>query len=1773
MYIRAAKTEAEEAGISTEGMANSVSELREEILSLTGNRVDIMLDDDSFKSTYQIIEELSKIWGTLSETTRSNITELIGGGVKNANVVNALMSNMSTAAEVVEKTSNSAGSAIAENAKVLESIQGKLSVFKATFQELSQSFISSGFVKNVIDFGAELLRILLDVGVLIEKLGGLNNILMVTAGVIAIIKADALVSLLGKILAGIIGIIPALQSLVISLFELPMAMKIAKAEGQGLAAALDLVGISASTAQIAIAALVAILTVAIICISNYNRELEQTRRTNIDNANAAKKEADSLRDLIDQYKQLAEAEKWDATERDQVKSIQDQITKLVGVQADNLDLVNGKLDEEIKKLDAIALKTAEGNTGKLSVAKKSAEDSLIQSSYHGKWNSFAQTEQERATINVGAYAAASEIHAVRDVLNEIGLDEYWGSGNGIFQIDISSIDSILQSYNDMIKLQEYLVTNYEKEISTGGDLNDFYNELSTRVNQMTTAVNDYNSAISNYNENEAIKELGSYLKTNDIDSKDDFDNYINSIRNSTEYSEAYKDVLIKLVTDTFPQFTTTEDKAVASGKESLSDLAEAVSKLKSNYDLLATAQKEMADVDGGLSASTIKALADETDEYLGYLYEENGVIKLNINAWKEYANAKMLDDISIIKDEIEALQDKRNEIIQSSDALYEEVKAILAVGDAYNALTNGNVDYNKRPLVTPDKMQEFYPEFDGDIATTYSSSHTIGDGDALYTVEVTPILEDGTVLSPDALAEYINNLVTDSGIEGVLNSDTSNLVINIQPGDYDEEYWKNYQEQIGIVKAKHWELIQQLQADTGLSWVEIVERYTTITALLAENTTEIEENQRLLGVYEGLFSGIAGTLDAYADALSGFAEVSNVITSVSDALTTVADIQEAVAKGFTISLEKALEFAKVYPEILNGASVAADGQIALNKDVVNNFISGKEAELKAQIDAEVAKLEADKKVLTAKMEFSKAQLELAKSVGTGEGQISKEVAEYRVNAGNAVAQALIAAGIDEATAYQLACAAMAQNSEEFNRVAAEVCTDVQGNFNQAAYDAAKAIYTNMQNSKLSIASVAAQAHEAAKAIAGIASGTVQGSSSVQGGGAGGSYTGKGNITVHSGSFQGTEYTYEAKAISLEDFISDLELDISNYSKAISQIDGQIATLKALRNTSLEKFASSNKAKNKKKSGSKNKEASWFEKEYALHQHLLKMDAENVDDYLDWLNEAYQRAYKEGVIDLDDYYKYQEEVYTGLQDLFKDYLNDVEHEISMRQNYDGETKKIIQLYEGLIKNVEKEIAAARSRGLSDEDDYIQELQKKWQDYTGSITDLRDELTNDAKDALAELVDYRIDMLKHEVEAEKEALDKKLDNLKEFYDRQKELLQDQRDEEKYLDEQTEKRKTISDLQAELDMLGYDDSAWAQKRRIELQAELAEAQKDLDEFEKDHALDLALDALDKAYSDQESQLQAEMDALEEKLNDPEALYNKALEDIRKNSENQLYYQMLMYNRQFGDGNDETVIELWESAYGALTDYEKLFGALYKGVRLENETGVKSDGGWDSEVISGTNPNNKKPAQSTATSKPSTNESGSKAPALTKGSSIQVKRSATHFGSKSGGVRMASQVPGGTYTVYKTSDGQVLIGRNGVYTGWIKKSDIVGYRSGTNHSIGGLAQFDEEGDGSEYIFESSDGNRYRMFAEGSKVLNAKAADFLYNFATTGGNFLTKTLTDLLGLSGLGNMHRPVQSIEVYSGDIIVQGNASERTVSEIRRAQRDSLEFVLKELNKLNK
>ena len=913
----------------------------------------------------------------------------------------------------------------------------------------------------------------------------------------------------------------------------------------------------------------------------------------------------------------------------------------------------------------------------------------------------------------------------------------------------------------------------------------------------------------------------------------------------------------------------------------LTKYSDALTKLKTAYDLADEAEKEM--IDGGLSPETVKKLADANEEYVDYLYEENGVIKLNTEAWKENADKG-------VREQMSALQQSQDVLLEEKEGLKDAVEAV----ERYNAA--------KREA----ESKGINPDNDGSVKAAYDSLKTYADK---YGVSV------------DELINKCNGL-----------------------------------------------------------------------------SSEINTNETAMRLLESAFNSITSPFeklnDAYGETLSNFENINSLIQTISSSMTTLADIQEAVANGFTLSLEKALEFAKVYPEILDSASVAADGQIQLNENIVNAFIESKQAELKAEIDKKILSLQSEKEGYKAKKVFAEAQLGLAKSVGEGEGQITADLCEYRLNASNALLDALIKAGVEESTAYKLAIAAMAGNSEEFNKIAAQVCTDVSGNFNEAAYSAAQAIYENMENGKRDIASITQQAQEFGKAMAAATSGNVAGDTNIKGGSGGGKKNFNANIHLTSGKYNGTDYSYTPKTITLDRFISDIQLDISSFEKAMKQIDGQIAALQAMKNISLDHFATSYKSKAKQaekevKNSAKETQKSakgadsWFEQEYKSHQHYRKMEQESEADYLKWLTSAHQTAFAQGIISLDDYRKYQEEIYDGLKNL----------------------------------------------------------------------------ASTAESSIKELVNIRLNMLKDEIEREKEALNTKLSNLKDFYQKQKDMLQESYDNEKYLEEQAEKRKSVADIQAEIDQLRFDDSAKAHKRRIELEKELKEANKTLSDFERDHTLKTAQDQYDKLYEQQEKTITEETAA---------KLYERALNDVRNGSVS-LYNEMIAWNEKYGDGITENITKAWEAAYKAEKNYYDYTGQHYNGVNLANATGY-------------------------------------------------------------------------------------YVGKRG-------------YASGTSHSTAGIHKVDEQG--IETIFQSSDGQRYRMFSSGEKVLNASASDFLYKFANKGREILDKLFNSTS--HSYNNVSPGVVANNIQQGDIIIQGNADKATVSEIRRAQRENLEQMLKQLNRL--
>ena len=160
LRIRSATTELEQMGEETDTVATSTSKLRADIMGLTNvdgkGGFDILTKSGDFKSTYDIIQGIAKVYSKMSDVDQAALLELLAGKNR-ANGVAALLSQASQAADVLQTSLNSSGSAMAENERVLDSVEGRLKIFEATFQEISTDLLNSGLVKGVISLGTALL--------------------------------------------------------------------------------------------------------------------------------------------------------------------------------------------------------------------------------------------------------------------------------------------------------------------------------------------------------------------------------------------------------------------------------------------------------------------------------------------------------------------------------------------------------------------------------------------------------------------------------------------------------------------------------------------------------------------------------------------------------------------------------------------------------------------------------------------------------------------------------------------------------------------------------------------------------------------------------------------------------------------------------------------------------------------------------------------------------------------------------------------------------------------------------------------------------------------------------------------------------------------------------------------------------------------------------------------------------------------------------------------------------------------------------------------------------------------------------------------------------------------------------------------------------------------------------------------------------------------------------------------------------------------------------
>ena len=104
-------------------------------------------------------------------------------------------------------------------------------------------------------------------------------------------------------------------------------------------------------------------------------------------------------------------------------------------------------------------------------------------------------------------------------------------------------------------------------------------------------------------------------------------------------------------------------------------------------------------------------------------------------------------------------------------------------------------------------------------------------------------------------------------------------------------------------------------------------------------------------------------------------------------------------------------------------------------------------------------------------------------------------------------------------------------------------------------------------------------------------------------------------------------------------------------------------------------------------------------------------------------------------------------------------------------------------------------------------------------------------------------------REELEKEQDMYEDQLDKFEELIDLRKDLLQTYKEELDYQKELEKRQRNVTALQTKLSVARLDQSAAGQARVRELEAELKEAQDELDDFTLEHAIDVLTNQLDSA------------------------------------------------------------------------------------------------------------------------------------------------------------------------------------------------------------------------------------------------------------------------------------------------------------------------------------
>lgn len=599
------------------------------IASITGGMGVIDKNTGELRSTYDILQDLSKAWGNLTSVEKQELTETVAGKTQRA-LFTALMQNFSTAVGASEAALNSEGSAATENAKRMDSLNGKVQQLQSAWQNLARNTINSDFVKNILSAATGMLK-------LVNSAGGLVPILTSIVSLILVFKSQSIGKDFQKLSDSITSMINGFKILKQHITGAAGANVIYLGSAESATTATTGLNLAISTLSATIGVFLGTVSLASMAVNALYNIQENARNQASEMADKYNTQAEGLSKLKEEYNNVASAQEDTSKTGDDLQKIIDKLVNQYGLSEESLKLENktreealGYLEEEILKRERLA-----------AVQSK-------QSVSTGNWQ--FQIENDRKMLETTDQLTSK---------NEKLAKQYDLTGNSLTELSAKYVTAIskLDQKNDRTKQEEKDLKNLTKE----------YNNIT---NVMNAFKDGYQNTLELLQSGQQITNKDAVvLKNLGMITQEQLD-YIEQINSMSE--EAQKQIwgsaeAMEYFSNTSDNTNTKLDEmtekiqnaedAADNWNSKLQDNIDQMKNYGDNMDILNVAQQELAN-SGAITAETFEQITQ--NNLLGYLDEVDGKLQVNTNSF--------INSTQSIKD---------NAIANLEASTYEQIRAVV----------------------------------------------------------------------------------------------------------------------------------------------------------------------------------------------------------------------------------------------------------------------------------------------------------------------------------------------------------------------------------------------------------------------------------------------------------------------------------------------------------------------------------------------------------------------------------------------------------------------------------------------------------------------------------------------------------------------------------------------------------------------------------------------------------------------------------------------------------------------------------------------------------------------------------------------------------------------------------------------------------------------------------------------------------------------------------------------------------------------------------------